>query len=191
MLATAAVAVLAAVALLAALLIFRDNRQLAPRANVTEAATQSATDNCDQAVAGWTTDVQDGGNALVSGKITNVRTGRHDCYDRVVFDITSAEDVGYRAEYVPVVRMDPSGMPVELAGEAFIQLSIDAWEGESVPTDFGPVTDWHSLRQITNAGSFEGVTRYGIGIAHQAPFNVYRLPGADGRSMRVVVDLAH
>jgi hypothetical protein len=191
LLATAAVAVLAAVALLAALLVFRDNRQLAPWANATEPATQSATDNCDQGVAGWTTDVQDGGNALVSGKITNIRTGRHDCCDRVVFDITSAEDVGYRAEYVPVVRMDPSGMPLELAGDAFIQLSIDAWAGESVPTDFGPVTDWQSLRQINSAGSFEGITRYGIGVDHQSPFNVYRLPGTDGKSMRVVVDIAH
>src|ERR1700760_1932735 len=68
LLATAAVAVLAAFALLAALLVFPDTRRPAPWANATEPATQSATDNCDQAVAGWTTDVQDGGNALVSGK---------------------------------------------------------------------------------------------------------------------------
>ena len=129
----AAVAVFAVAALLAALLVFRENRQSAPSASQTEATTQSATNSCDQAVAGWTTDVQDGGNSLVSGKITDVRTGRHDCYDRVVFDISSAEDVGYRAEYVPVVRMDASGKPVEVTGGAFIQLSIDAWVGEPVP----------------------------------------------------------
>lgn len=187
----AAVAVFAVAALLAALLVFRENRQSAPSASQTEATTQSATNSCDQAVAGWTTDVQDGGNSLVSGKITDVRTGRHDCYDRVVFDISSAEDVGYRAEYVPVVRMDASGKPVEVTGGAFIQLSIDAWVGEPVPTDFGAVTDWQSLRQIKSAGSFEGITRYGIGVDHKVPFNVYRLSGTDGKSMRVVVDIAH
>ena len=184
------VAVLTVAALLAALLVFRENRQSGPSASQVQTTTQSATTSCDQAVAGWT-DVHDGGNSLVSGKITDVHTGRHDCYDRVVFDISSAEDVGYSAAYVPVVRMDASGKPVEVAGGAFIQLSIDAWVGEPVPADFGPVTDWKSLRQVKSAGSFEGITRYGIGVDHKVPFNVYRLPGTDGKSMRVVVDIAH
>lgn len=191
LLASAAVAVFAVAALVVALLVFRENRQSAPSASQTAATTRSATNGCDQAVAGWTTDVQDGGNSLVSGKITDVRTERHDCHDRVVFDMSSAEDVGYRAAYVPLVRKDASGMPVEVAGGAFIQLSIDAWVGEPVPTDFGPVTDWQSLRQIKFAGSFEGITRYGIGVDHKVPFNVSRLPGTDGKFLRVVVDIAH
>src|SRR3954451_17395558 len=41
--------------------------------------------------------------------LTDIRTGRHDCYDRLVFDVGSGTDpLAYSVEYVDTFRQDPS-----------------------------------------------------------------------------------
>ena len=55
--------------------------------------------------------------------ITNLRAGRHDCFDRLVVDLgppaaglPGPQDEGFTVRYVPQVLDDPSGAPVALAG---------------------------------------------------------------------------
>lgn len=52
-----------------------------------------------------------------------IRTGRHDTYDRLVFDFTGK--VGkVTVRYVPVVRADPSDLSVPLPSNAYLEVTI-------------------------------------------------------------------
>lgn len=135
------------------------------------------------------------GGSLSTAPITNVRAGRHTCFDRVVVDISGSAN-GYSASYVPVVTQEGSGLPVALKGGAFIQFTIldPTYNTSYVPT-YSPsnpanvvnVTGWQTLRQVAYAGSFEGYTTFGVGVRARLPFRVFVLTGPT----RIVVDVAH
>jgi hypothetical protein len=50
------------------------------------------------------------------------------------------------------------------------------------------VAGFSTFRSITNAGSFEGQTTYGLGVRARLPFRVFTIAGGHGR---IVVDVAH
>jgi hypothetical protein len=135
------------------------------------------------------------GGSLSTAPITNVRAGRHDCFDRVVIDISGSAN-GYNAQYVPVVTREGSGQPVALNGGAFIQFTVfaPAYNMSGAPT-YNPsnpanvvnVTGWQTLRQVAYAGSFEGYTTFGVGVRARLPFRVFVLSGPT----RIVLDIAH
>ena len=52
-----------------------------------------------------------------------VRTGRHDCFDRVVFEIDGPA-AGYRVEYVSEVRTEGEGAVLPLAGGAYLEVVL-------------------------------------------------------------------
>ncbi|MEV6389983.1 AMIN-like domain-containing (lipo)protein [Nocardia xishanensis] len=130
--------------------------------------------------------------------ITNVRSGRHQCFDRLVIDVAGPV-TGYRAAYVGSVTMDASGAPVPLRGDAFLSVTVhapaydDAGNGTYQPDDRGElarVGGYQTLRQVAWAGSFEGQTTFGVGVRARLPFRVYTLDGP-GAGSRVVLDVAH
>ncbi|MBL1074299.1 hypothetical protein JK358_07805 [Nocardia sp. 2] len=130
--------------------------------------------------------------------LTNIRSGRHDCFDRMVLDIAGPA-TGYLATYVDQVHMDASGAPVPLRGSAFLQVVVHApaydTNGNSTytPANFNEltnVTGYDTFRQIAWAGSFEGQTTIGLGVRARLPFRVFTLDGPNNGS-RVVVDVAH
>ena len=63
--------------------------------------------------------------AMSQAKVTNVRTGQHYCFDRLVIDLNGPV-AGYTVRYVPQVTQDGSGLPVTLRGQAFLQLTANA-----------------------------------------------------------------
>ena len=125
--------------------------------------------------------------------LTGIRAGRHDCYDRLVFDVRGTAS-GYHASYVSAVTEDASGRPVPLRGGAKLQLTVTAPANDLAgrPTyryanraELVNVTGYRTFRQVAWAGSFEGTTTVGLGVRARLPFRVFTLPG------RVVVDVAH
>ncbi len=128
-----------------------------------------------------------------SGVLTNVRTGRHACFDRVVFDVEGTPS-WFRVQYVDNVHTVGEGALVPLRGGAKLQivLSVPSYddEGHSTynpanPRELAAVTGYRTFRQLATAGSFEGETTVGVGVRARLPFRVFTLPG------RVVVDVAH
>jgi hypothetical protein len=134
--------------------------------------------------------------------ITNIRAGRHRCYDRLVIDMNApAGSAGYVVKYVPVVRDIPSGdLPLPLAGGAALQLTVFASDGDLaahlrtyVPDDAPHVVDvtgFRTFRQVWYASSYEGVTTIGLGVRARLPFRVFSLAGP-GDGSRLVIDVAH
>ena len=130
--------------------------------------------------------------------LTGARSARHECFDRLVFDL-GGPAIGYRVEYVSQVTEDGSGRPVPLRGGAFLSivLSAPAYDANGQPT-YQPadrsnavnVTGYTTFRQVAYTGSFEGLSSFGLGVRARLPFRVLVLSGP-GTGSRVVVDVAH
>lgn len=138
-------------------------------------------------------------NTFVTGGIlAAVRTGRHACFDRVVFDI-AGRSPGYGARYVPEVYHAGAGHLVPLRGRARLEILLGVREFDDdghwayQPPNEGElanVTGYRTFRQIAYAGSTEGAAWVGIGLRARLPYRIYTLPGP-GSGTRVVVDVAH
>ncbi|MEZ0447560.1 AMIN-like domain-containing (lipo)protein [Cellulomonas sp. ICMP 17802] len=137
-----------------------------------------------------------GGRA--QGRVVNVRTGQHACYDRFVVDVDGAVG-GYTARYVPHVVQDASGALIPTRGGAALQITVQApaYTHNAVPTyrpadplELTNVARYRPFRQVVLAGTFEGYTSVGIGVRARLPYRVLVLDGP-GTGSRVVVDVAH
>lgn len=156
--------------------------------------------------AGWSAGVKQ-----VAGSTTDalylVRAGRHECFDRVVFDIDGPADVGYFAQYVPLVQADGSGAPIPVAGAAALQIVISAppqgvdesgnqpgkvlaRTGDHFYTE-AQLAGWRTLRAVRYAGFFEGQCTFALGVRAERPFQVSTLFDRRDRVRRVIVDIAH
>jgi hypothetical protein len=136
--------------------------------------------------------------------LTDVRAGRHDCFDRLVFDL-GGQDISfgsYDVRYVPLVLSDGAGEPVPVRGDADLQIVVKApaYDGDGHAT-FDPANDrevvdvsgYTTFRQVAWAGSFEGQTTIALGVRARLPFRVFTLQGTpqSDHGPRMVVDVAH
>ena len=66
--------------------------------------------------------------------LVDARTGRHDCFDRVVFELGGIGTPGWQVAYVDRPTSQGSGDPVDVAGHAVLQVTIT---GAGYPYDTG------------------------------------------------------
>src|SRR5690349_16677264 len=79
----------------------------------------------------WGSAAKSAGPATSPGSpITNVRTGRHDCYDRFVIDLGGPAS-GYAVRYVRRYRAEGSGDVIPLPGGARLEVIARAPAGGS------------------------------------------------------------
>jgi hypothetical protein len=136
---------------------------------------------------------------MSAASVTNVRTGQHYCFDRMVVDLNGPV-AGYNVRYVDNVAHDGSGKLVPLQGQAFLQVTVTApsYDVETGTATYSPanqaaltnVAGYQTFRQVAWAGSFEGYTNIGLGVRARLPFRVLTLDGP-GSGSRLVVDVAH
>lgn len=136
--------------------------------------------------------------AMSTAAVTNVRTGRHYCFDRLVVDLNGPV-AGYTVSYVPAVVQDGSGFTIPVNGGARIQATVNApaYDQNNNPTynpaakaELSNVSGYQTFRQVVFAGSFEGYTSIGLGVRARLPFRVFTLDGP-GAGSRLVIDVAH
>ncbi|MET4135185.1 hypothetical protein [Pseudarthrobacter sp. PvP090] len=139
-----------------------------------------------------------GAEGMSAANVTNVRTGQHYCFDRLVIDLNGPVS-GYTVRYVPQVTQDGSGLPVPLRGQAFLQVTVNApaYDGQgnatykpADPKELSNVSGYQTFRQVAWANSFEGYSSLGLGVRARLPFRVFTLAGPDAGS-RFVIDVAH
>jgi hypothetical protein len=129
-------------------------------------------------------------DALVT--VRDIRIGRHDGFDRVVFEVGGTGTPGWDVRYVDTATSQGSGDPVEVAGDAILQVSIT---GAGYPYDTG-VEEFANRDPLTAAGTavvqevvfdatYEGTTVAFAGTTGSAPFRVFALQNP----ARVVVDV--
>src|SRR5688572_5780038 len=71
-----------------------------PATYTAASGTTASAVGCGESTREWTT-TERSAPIMSTGALYLVRVGRHDCYDRVVFDINGPADVGYVVHYVP------------------------------------------------------------------------------------------
>ncbi|MFE4664325.1 hypothetical protein ACFRI7_12860 [Streptomyces sp. NPDC056716] len=138
------------------------------------------------------------GTASTTASLTNVRTGSHDCYDRMVVDVPGAgSGLGYSVRYVDRIYQDGTGRHIPVGGGAVIEVRVTApsYDPETgKPTYAGRVaqplpgvvlTGNPTFKDTRFVGSFEGDTQLGLGVRARLPFRVLAL------NDRIVVDVAH
>ena len=124
--------------------------------------------------------------------VSEIRTGRQDGYDRVVLEMGGTGTPGWDVRYVDQAYSQGTGDPVEVAGEAVLQVTIT---GAGYPHDTG-VEEWagpdplpgNGTRTVTEVAwdaTFEGTSVAFVGTTGEAPFRVYALEDPT----RVVVEV--
>ena len=133
----------------------------------------------------------------VAGPLTNVRSGRHACFDRLVVDLRGRAP-GYSVKYVNTFTGAASGLPIALRGGAKLSVTVNAPaytpEGTAsyAPANRAEVVDvtgYRTFRQVRWDSSFEGQTQLGVGVRARLPFRVFTLQ--DATTSRLVIDVAH
>jgi hypothetical protein len=120
----------------------------------------------------------------------------HPAFDRVVLELEGPDVPSWRVTYVDApITEDGSGEPVEIEGEAFLELRLEPasgarLEGEDVqPTYLGPtripVPGANLATEVVRVGDFEANLAWVVGLEAPAPFAVafFRDP------LRLVVDV--
>lgn len=125
--------------------------------------------------------------------VADIRIGRHDEFDRVVFELGGSGTPGWNVRYVDEASSQGSGAAVPVTGEAILQVTLT---GVGYPYDTG--IDEFARGSVTGEGTevvreviwdatFEGTSVAFVGTAAANPFRVYALSDP----ARVVLEVAH
>ena len=124
--------------------------------------------------------------------VERVALGRHEGYDRVVFQFRNALP-GYRVDFVePPLREDGSGAPVKIEGDAFAVVRMEPASGFDLATGEGELVYDGPRRlagsgivaELVRTGDFEAVLTWSVGLDERVPFRVLRLENPS----RLVID---
>jgi hypothetical protein len=126
--------------------------------------------------------------------VTEIRTGLHDGYDRVVFEVDGTGTPGWDVRYVDAAAGQGSGMAIPVEGGAILQVTIT---GVGLPTETG-IEEYDGSAPLPGAGTevvtevvwdttFEGTSVAFVGLSEELPFRVYLLEDP----ARVVLDVVH
>ena len=129
--------------------------------------------------------------------LERIAVGRHEGYDRVVFQFQNGLP-GYRVEYVqPPLKEDGSGNPVSVQGNAVVVVRMepasgfDLNTGEGVMTYKGPkridaaAAGASAVQELVRTGDFEAVLSWAIGLSDKVDFRVRTATSPS----RLIVDL--
>jgi hypothetical protein len=131
--------------------------------------------------------------ATTPAELSNIRSGRHDSFDRIVLEFSGPEPM-CSASYVNQIVADGSGEPISLDGNAFLQVALSgaaAHDGAGKSTYDGPdmidTPELQNVAAVTLAGDFEGQVTIGLGLNVKTHYKVFALSGPT----RVVIDVGH
>ena len=129
------------------------------------------------------------------GLLTAVRAARQDGFDRIVFEFEDAVP-GYAVRYVdrPITE-DGSGNPVEVKGDAVLQVHMEPASGVDLSGEelrqtykganrLAPATS--VVTELVRTGDFEAVLTWVIGVKGKPGFRVDTLTGPP----RLVLEIA-
>lgn len=122
--------------------------------------------------------------------VTGLRVAAHEGYERVVVDL-AGPGAGWQARYVDTPTGQGKGDPIEIAGNAFLQVDVT---GVSIPvTDADYAAYYEGGQQVSGnsvhaiyESTFEGRAQFIIGVDSVEPFHIFALDNPS----RIVIDIA-
>ena len=126
-------------------------------------------------------------------QITDVRVDGHEGYDRIVFEFASGLPEYTIDTATPPFTKDPSGLPINVAGSAFLSLVMqggtrvtpDGMPTYTGRTEFSPGLT--SVVGLVEAGDFEAVSSWYVGLTGASCVRVLTLADPS----RLVIDIKH
>jgi hypothetical protein len=147
-------------------------------------STTATTTGIDPLADAGTDPVEGSAAGSETALLERIAVGRHEGYDRVVFQFTNALP-GYRVEYVrPPLQEDGSGKPVSVKGNAVVVVRMepasgfDLNTGEGVMVYKGPKridatsAGTSVVQELVRTGDFEAVLSWAIGLSDKVDFRV-------------------
>lgn len=126
--------------------------------------------------------------------VTDIRTGHHTGFDRVVFEVDGTGTPGWDVRYVDEAVEQGRGDVLPVAGNAILQVTIT---GVGYPTETGieefdgtvplPGHGTDVVTEVVWDSTFEGTSVAFVGTTEEAPFRVYLLEAP----ARVVLEVVH
>ena len=142
----------------------------------TGTSTSETTDGIDPLEGAGTTPAEGDPTGSETALLERVAVGRHEGFDRVVFQFRDHLP-GYRVEYVaPPLKEDGSGNVVQVKGNAFVVVRMepasgfDLTTGEGVMVYKGPkridgaAAGTSIVREVVRTGDFEAVLSWAVGL---------------------------
>jgi hypothetical protein len=156
-------------------------------------ATGSTTATAPTTTAEGIDPLEGAGTTIVVGTTTakaialleRVAVGRHEGYDRVVFQFRGEGVPAYRVRYMePPLKEDGSGNPVDVAGNAFVVVRMEPASGFDLNTGEGTLVykgpkriegsaaGTSVVQEVVRTGDFEAVLSWAIGLQAKVDFRV-------------------
>jgi hypothetical protein len=146
--------------------------------------TTTETGGIDPMEGASTTPVEGNASGSETALLTRVAVGRHEGYDRVVFEFQN-DLPGYRISYVqPPLKEDGSGKPVQIKGDYVVMVRMepasgfDLNTGEGVMVYKGPKrisglsAGTGVVQELVRTGDFEAVLSWAVGLSDKVDFRV-------------------
>ena len=120
-------------------------------------------------------------------QLTNVRTGHHADYDRVVFDLTGGQ-VPVTVSTISEPTNCGSGKPISAKGVEFVEVRLQPADGHSYTGSRNITTGLPTAQSVVFTCDFEADLSIAIGVNHRSPRIV---AGYYTGPLRYVVDIYH
>jgi hypothetical protein len=161
-----------------------DETQAPPATTTTTTTATTATDGIDPLADAGTEPVEGEPSAEGIALLERVAVGRHEGFDRVVFQFTNHVP-GYRVEYVePPLKEDGSGNVVRIKGNHFVVVRMEQASGFDLTVPEGELVykgprridgaeaGTSVVREVVRIGDFEAVLSWAIGLEDRVDFRV-------------------
>jgi hypothetical protein len=147
-----------------------------------------------------TTPISAAATANGTALLERIALGRHEGFDRVVFQFRGDGLPGYRVEYAnPPFVEDGSGNPVSVDGSAFVVVRMEPASGFDLNTGEGEIVykgpkrlqgsaaGTAAIKELVRTGDFEAVLTWTVGLDAKVPF----LVTTASSPARLIVDFRH
>ncbi|HEY8563301.1 MAG TPA: hypothetical protein VIL74_23185 [Pyrinomonadaceae bacterium] len=125
--------------------------------------------------------------------LEDVRAGRHEGFDRVVFEFEDAEMPSYHVEYIDApVRACGSGNVVSLKGDGFLEIrftpaNAHTEDGEPTVKNREQWPNLKIIKEIKSTCDFEAEVEWVLGVAAANKYRVLELKNPT----RLAIDIKH